>query len=314
MEYQEFVRVIQGELNRQLKGGVKVDLYKAVKNNGKKKEGLIIHTPGANVSPTIYLEEFYEEFEKGRELEELIKEILGFYEKVKCITCRDVAELEDYGNIRSRIAMKLVNREKNKELMKLVPHREFLDLALVFYVLLGITEDGSTTMQVYNEHLSRWGICEREIWEDAKKNAMALLPAQLFTMRGILEADKDTEAQDKYCGDLLGGKSMERDSMYVLSNTMQNLGAACIAYPGVLEMIGDILEEDYYILPSSIHEIVIVPASESLTPEEMDKMVAEINEAHVLEEEVLSNHAYFYKYEEKKLQDCSLQSLGIMLG
>lgn len=83
--------------------------------------------------------------------------------------------------------------------------------------------------------------------------------------------------------------------MYVLSNSLRNYGAACIAYPHIMETIGEILQEDYYILPSSIHEVVIVPYTREISRREMDDMVRDINETQVADEEVLSNHVYLYE-------------------
>ncbi|MCU6747907.1 DUF5688 family protein [Faecalicatena acetigenes] len=316
MEYQEFVRAVKEEVNRKLEGGMKAVIYKAVKNNGKEKSGLLIETPGINISPTIYLEEFYEEFEEGESLEKIAVEIVYFYEKVRCEHSWDPEEIRTYDSVKKKIAFKLINTEKNKELLKLAPHISMLDLSIVFYVLLEITEYGSATMLLYNDHLNRWNVSVGRIWEDARKNVLTLLPAQFFTMRSILQGDMEKEEciGNQKGQDLLQHDSLERDCMYVLSNRVRNLGAACILYPKMLERIGGILEEDYYILPSSIHEVVIVPASKGTHSEEMSKMVKEINGTQVLAEEILSDHAYFYECSKKKLKGCSLQSAGIMLG
>ena len=68
-----------------------------------------------------------------------------------------------------------------------------LDLSIVFYVLLEITEYGSATMLLYNDHLNRWNVSVGRIWEDARKNVLTLLPAQFFTMRSILQGDMEKE-------------------------------------------------------------------------------------------------------------------------
>ena len=85
--------------------------------------------------------------------------------------------------------------------------------------------------------------------------------------------------------------------MYVLTNSLRNLGASCILYPHVLDMAGEIIGEDFYVLPSSIHEVILVPESNAMEQMEMDEMVTEINATQVAEEEILSNHAYFYERE-----------------
>ena len=94
----------------------------------------------------------------------------------------------------------------------------------------------------------------------------------------------------------------EKDKMYVLSNKLKNYGAACIAYPYILDMLAGVLKENFYVLPSSVHEVIIVPESSRIRQSELERMVREINETQVPEEEILSNHAYFYYAQEGKLQ------------
>ena len=73
-------------------------------------------------------------------------------------------------------------------------------------------------------------------------------------------------------------------------------------YPHVLEMIGEILKEDFYILPSSIHEMIILPKSREIAKEELDAMIQDINHTQVDTEEVLSDHAYLYERGLGKIQ------------
>ena len=102
--------------------------------------------------------------------------------------------------------------------------------------------------------------------------------------------------------------------MYVLSNKFRNYGAAGIAYPNVLEMIGQILKKDYYILPSSVHEVIIVPYSEIYVCSKLDEMVREINSTQVEEEDVLSNHVYLYDRVSGKLRVGSSVQTGRMMA
>ena len=96
--------------------------------------------------------------------------------------------------------------------------------------------------------------------------------------------------------------TLRKDKMYVLSNKLKNYGAACIAYPYILDMLAGVLKENFYVLPSSVHEVIIVPESSQIRQSELERMVREINETQVPEEEILSNHAYFYYAQEGKLQ------------
>ena len=309
MEYIEFVCAVEKGMNMKLKGGVKAKVYTAVKNNGKEKKVVMVECPGVNISPTIYLEEFYEHFQNGEPLEQVICEILTFYENVKCEKSWDVSSFVCYDEIRSKVVFKVINTEKNAEFLKEVPYIPFLDLSIVFYVLVGVHETGSATMIISNEHMQLWKITKEELFEVACENVKRLIPAQLFPMTQIVEEMlnpvlKKNETRVKNLFDQF--EPNDADIMYMLSNPLKNLGAACMVYPHVLEMAGEIIGEDFYVLPSSIHEVILVPECGTMEQSEMDAMVEEINATQVAEEEVLSDHAYYYEISSGQLilQQC----------
>lgn len=300
MTYQEFVCAIEKRMNQKLEGGIKASQYTAVKNNGKVKKGLLIEAPGVNISPTIYLEEFYHRYLDGELVDELVQDILNFYRIVKCDRSMDTNDIEHYDKIQDKIVFKLVHTEKNRELLGGVPHIEVLDLSIVFYVLLDVNSQGTATMTVNNEHLQYWDVTADELLALARKNVARLLPAELFTMQQAVDVILCTVPGKRE--NLLNESVTEADDfMYVLSNPIRSFGAACIIYPDVLDMAGQVLGEDYYVLPSSVHEVVLVPASKGMKPEDMNAMVTEINQTQVAEEEILSNHAYLYQREARRL-------------
>ncbi|EOS37633.1 hypothetical protein D3Z53_14955 [Lachnospiraceae bacterium] len=300
MTYQEFVCAIEKRMNQKLEGGIKASQYTTVKNNGKVKKGLLIEAPGVNISPTIYLEEFYHRYLDGELVDELVQDILNFYRIVRCDRSMDTNDIEHYDTIQDKIVFKLVHTEKNRELLEGVPHIELLDLSIVFYVLLDVNSQGTATMTVNNEHLQYWDVTADELLALARKNVTRLLPAELFTMQQAV--DEILRAVPGKRKNLLIESVTEADDfMYVLSNPIRSFGAACIVYPEVLDMAGQVLGEDYYVLPSSVHEVVLVPASKGMKPEDMNAMVTEINQTQVAEEEILSNHAYLYQREARRL-------------
>ncbi len=299
MDYREFTGAVEEQMNRRLEGGVRASLYTAVKNNGKERTGVLIEAPGINISPTIYLEEYFEDYQKGRDLGTIVGEILAFYESIRQENSWDCEKLKKYDGVKDRIVFKLINTAKNRKFLSTVPHRSFLDLSVVFYVLLEVTADGTAALVVSDIHAKQWDVTEEILWADALRNVKRLLPAEFITMnhalKEMLREKGGGPDSGKDSGNLLLGAAQERDGMYILSNSVRSYGAACIAYPHILEMIGEILQRDYYVLPSSVHEVVIVPYSIGLDIRELDEMVREINVTQVAEEEVLSSHAYLYR-------------------
>lgn len=295
MEYKKFVCMVEEKLNLKLEGGMKASKYSVVKNNGMEKTGMILESDEYNIAPAIYLEEFFEQYQKGMSIDRIVNEILEFYEKVKVEEDYDVSQLSLYENVKKKIAFKLVNTEKNQQMLKAVPHIPLLDLSIVFYILVDVDEKGSATIQIRNEHIENWNVNVEQLYKDAKLNVKCLIPARLMCMQHVIEKLCDiSKGEEK---DLLKAKfpPENKEFMYILTNSIHQFGAAVLAYPNILEMASRIIGEDFYLLPSSIHEVILIPKSKSPDLKDLNEMINEVNETQVQEEEVLSDHAYYYE-------------------
>ena len=295
MEYKKFVCMVEEKLNLKLEGGMKASKYSVVKNNGMEKTGMILESDEYNIAPAIYLEEFFEQYQKGMSIDRIVNEILEFYEKVKVEEDYDVSQLSLYENVKKKVAFKLVNTEKNQQMLKEVPHIPLLDLSIVFYILVDVDEKGSATIQIRNEHIENWNVNVEQLYKDAKLNVKCLIPARLMCMQHVIEKLCDiSKGEEK---DLLKAKfpPENKEFMYILTNSIHQFGAAVLAYPNILEMASRIIGEDFYLLPSSIHEAILIPKSKSPDLKDLNEMINEVNETQVQEEEVLSDHAYYYE-------------------
>ncbi len=298
MEYQEFLCAVENELNEQLEEGTRAKLYSTIKNNGRERMGVLIEQQDNNIGPTIYLEGFYEKYKEKLDLTAIIAELLEIYDSVKCTKVMNECQFDDYDSMKEKIVFKVVHYEKNKTMLETIPHIRYLDLAIVFYILLEAEETGMATILIKNEHLTLWKITLKNLYDIAVKNAMTLLPAQFMSMRQAMKdmlqgcGEKNTELEDE----------TDNEVMYLLTNSLKNFGAACLVYPHVLEMIGDMLCENYYLLPSSVHEVIIVPESKAMKESEMSAMVVEINDTQLELEDVLSDHVYFFDSQKGKLR------------
>ncbi len=302
MDYREFTGAVEKEIRKRMKGGVQASLYTTVKNNGKERTGVLLQAPGVHVSPTIYLEDYYQAYLEGKPIDRIAGEIECFYNSMRQEVTWDGDQILNYEGIKDRIVFKLINTAANRDFLTTVPHYAFLDLSIVFYVLLEVTDEGTAAMVIGNDHAEQWRVETDMLWKAAVENGKTLLPAEFFTMNHALkEMLGEAPANERGDGNLLLGETADKDGMYVLSNKIRSYGAACIAYPHVLKMIGQILRKDYYILPSSVHEVVIVPWAPELRWSDLDDMVTEINATQVAEEEVLSGHAYLYKWRSERL-------------
>ena len=276
MTYYQFIHAVEEKIKKEVKEERKISVHTNIKNNGVKRTGIMISENGINISPTIYLEEYFQQFKRGYPLELIVKDILSLYEKIRFQNSwKEGEKVKSYDFVKGRVIYRLVNRERNRKLLEDVPYKEY----------------GMASMLVRREHLKMWKVSEEDIYYRACKNTQKLLPYDFSTMRSVimelLEIGREIEEQT--------GK------MYILSNVMRSYGACAMMYPDLLRKIGEELEENYYILPSSVHETIIVAESEAPGKEELCEMIEEINETQVEEEEVLSNRAYYYECDTGKL-------------
>jgi len=276
----------------------RVQVFPVLKNNGKRLDGLCIYQDGQTVSPSIYLNEYYARYQDGAGMEELAEEILRAYTRAEIPEELRERSISEYDKAKDRLAFRLINYEENKELLKSVPHRRVLNLAVVYYVLLRKTEDGIMTALVRNSLMELWGIDQKELDRGALINTPKLHPADFReigeVMAELWDGDDAPETEDAEPDDFL--------RMYVLTNSDRNYGAACMLYPNMLEMAADRLGGDILILPSSIHEVIVTPWNRDLSGGELEEMIGDINRTRVASEEVLGGQAYIYRQNSGSLE------------
>ncbi len=297
MKFSEFAEEIKLQLEDILKQESKVAIHSITKNNGVILHGITITNGKRNISPTIYLEEFYGEFLKGKKIPEIAGEIYGIYEHDTYKENLDLSFFTDYENAKENIVYKLVNYEKNEALLKEVPHVKYLDLAVVFYCLVKSEELGNATILIRNNHLSLWKQNANAIYNVARTNTPKLLPADLRSMEEILEELMTVREEDD--ADVLC--NISETGMYVLSNKYRMYGASVIMYEHVLSSFAEQKKRDLIILPSSIHEVIIIPYDETHDKEHLKQMVTDVNRTQVDAQEVLSDQVYIYIRDEKKI-------------
>ncbi len=290
MNYQEFVKAVECAVRESLPSDRVVQIQRVTKNNGNEKVGITISDKEVNLAPTIYLEDYYESYLASEPLEEIVLRILCIYEEVKLEHDWDMSCLMEYEKVKDNIVYKLIHTKKNTGMLRTMPSREYMDLSLVCYAFLEIGCYGTATVLVTNQMLHVWGVDEDEVFARAKENTEKILPHQFYNMECVVKKLLDKET------DTIAGAGL-----YVLSNDRGSHGAVTILYDGMLEKVGAYLEENFYVIPSSVHEVLILPESTGMDKERIDEMICEVNELHVEPEEVLSDHVYYYNRETKAL-------------
>lgn len=297
MDYNQFLEEVRAAVQERLGSDYEIRIQKITKNNGIVLDGLIIGKVSNNIAPTIYLNSYYMHFTHVMSLQEILEDILSAYEDNNDVVFGDMRALLNFNNLKDKVAFKLIQRKKNQELLKDVPYIEFLDLAVVFYLILDEHRGGQMTALIHNFHMEPWGVDKEELYRLAKKNTPILLPPKIKTMKeimyDILKGHLEEMEMGEMVDDLLDFDS-QKPPLYVLSNKKQINGAGCILYGGCLKDFAHSQESDIVILPSSLHEVLLVPDDGNLDYGELQKTVGQINESEVPEEDVLSDSVYKY--------------------
>lgn len=288
MTYQEFKNNIFHTISARLGSSYRVALQDIIKNNDTHLDGLTILSENSNISPTIYLNYYYEQYQNGKSLSCIYEDILLSYQKNAFSKSIDISFFTEFSKLKERIIFKLINYERNKELLSQVPHIRYLDLAIVFNCFIESPTGGYATILIYHHHLSYWNISCEDLYTLAKHNTPELLPFHLQTMSDVLHELFDTNPIDRLYDDF------SPIPMYVLTNACKLHGSGCILYEDLLAHISFEINSDFYIIPSSIHEVLLIPTKNAASYDELSSMVCEINSTQVSREEILSDHVYFY--------------------
>lgn len=298
MDYQNFLTEMKTAIQRHVnKDNITVELQRILKMNQVAMDGLSFYNFKQPAAPVIYLNGYYDQLLEGRSFEDLTEEILDLYKMNKTSPEVDADFLKEYSKIKSRIVFKLINREWNEELLESIPHFPYLDLAIVFYLLLEQNETGIMTTLVQNPHLDYWNISPEALLSAARENTPFLLPGHIRNIEELLRETLYAQMSEEE-RELVDFHSMERLSkppMYILTNSVRQNGAVCILYRDLIRRFSLKLETDFILIPSSIHEVLLIPYNSEITIDHFKKMVSEINESDVAPIDRLSDQLYLYE-------------------
>lgn len=291
MNYEEFFSYVRESVSQFMGKEFTITLNKVFKNNGLELTGLVIMEEGKTAAPTIYLDDFYAEYTSGRQMGGIIEEIASIYEDNRNKMEMDFSFFADYNLVKPRIMYKILNYEANRKLLTDIPFKTYMDLAVVFYVLIDHDSIGNGSVLIHNSHMQIWDVDADEIYAAAVINTPRLMPYRFSSMENVVEEIFGT--QDAI--DFLESDEMSSHDMYVLTNTRKLFGASCLLYDNLLKRISDKLKSSLYIIPSSIHEVIIIP--KKVFPHdknELVEMVRNINANEIAVVDMLSDNVYEY--------------------
>ncbi|MCI8557330.1 MAG: hypothetical protein HFI19_06120 [Lachnospiraceae bacterium] len=306
MDYETFKQVITEQILNYMSGGFKnctAEIFPVLKVNQKLDAlGLFSSMKESRQfkdrMPLIYVNHIYEEYKRNGDLKKTLEmaalELREAY--------REKAESKGCGlleNAKDKLVVQLINTEQNKELLKTLPHRPFQDLSIVYRLVAEIGPKAIASSLVNKNVAKRLGMKESDLYEVAIINTKRLFPPVIKTMNEVLwDIAGDVMPAD------MAGTSLEENisgnMMYVISNEQQINGAVSMLYEEELHTLAEKLGTNLYLMPSSIHEAIAVPADIG-DANELAEMVKDINMSAVCLEERLSNQVYYYDKETREL-------------
>lgn len=242
---------------------------------------------GAN--PTLYPENYYEKYVAGVDIEDIADDMLAVVEKSSGKNLGfDVDTLTNWELVKGKVRPMVVSKENNAEYLSNMAYTDTkTDLAIIYSIVLSSDDSGMANVKITKQMLEKYGITMTELKKVAFKNAESL-----YEFKNIM--DELMELMGIESEEMAREMGIERSPMWVLSTEDRTNGAGMMFVPKVMKAIKERLGiEQFYILPSSIHEVLVVNMSEA-TPSELRNMVREVNATQVSPEERLSDNVYFY--------------------
>ena len=259
-----------------------VAVYEVTKLGGS-YTGLSVRTKERKTAVTVNLDQYYKEYQKfnmtGHIMRDMAQTIMTHSMK------NDLEWITDYEQVRDKLFVRLSNSESNKAVLANAPHVMKEDLVMTCHVL--VSKDDSVASTIVNDSLFKaYGITEEQLFADATENSQRLFPIKVQPLESFI--------YDMAAGEGYEHPINDKNHMLVVTNDMGINGASAMFYPKAMEKISDMIDDDYYIIPSSIHECLVIPESDHISYKHLESILHEVNAGMVAESEQLSSHVYHY--------------------
>lgn len=292
MNYSTFCDTLIASLSNHLGSDYTLIKDSIRKNNGVMLDALILRMSDISSAPVVYLESLYEHYLTGSSVENLCNTIIAGLKKDSIITQEMLHRLQDPEFACDKIAFRLVSRKANAELLQDVPWIPFLDLAVIFHLHLGRSAGNQITSIIHNRQMHDWNLSPLDLFRIAKKNTCRLYPSAITRLEHLIFGWNPENDPVFSC-------DPDLPDIYVLTNQNGINGASCLLYENTIKDFANRTSSDLIILPSSIHEVLLIPDSGCLNYHTFRDMVRTINAHDVPKEDVLSDELYLYHRDEK---------------
>ncbi len=299
MSYDEFKDALLAELQDFYSNDAKIYYKEVLKTNGIKLDGInIVYDTEEKVNPVIYINGLYDRYANGElTFDEVVDQIIDIRDKSSAepTIINVVSDITDWDKVSEYVYPFLINTESNRELLEDLVSRQFLDLSIIYVIRIrGEAQDMWASVKISRAILNRYGVDEDVLHEQAMLN---LRDREDFQVRSLFEV-----LEDLACGDFVPSDDTV-PNMYVLSNGTCNHGASQLLNIGKLGE--EYADRSFFVIPSSIHEVILVDYEENMDPETINEMIRDVNATVLDATEILSDHVYLYDGNINELRMCA---------
>lgn len=297
MDFKKFADSMEHDLAEYLKEShpdVTVRQSSVEKLQGESYTALTVMEHG-EMGVNINLDDLYERMNSGGSYDSVLFAAADIAEShLEDMPLWDVTAVTDYERAKHMLCVEVIGTERNVEMLANIPHKEMENLSMVYRIQLGSDGNGAATVLVTNSLLERMGVTQEQLHEDALKNAPEVRPPVMKHMAEVM-------------AELMGMPAEELATdmappMYVITNSDRLHGAAAAFYPDMMEQASRELGGSFFLLPSSIHEVILLPDDGQMKTSELKLMVSDINATQVLPKEQLTDSVYHYDAETRTFE------------
>ena len=288
MDYEDFKQDFQEALKEELAGrGMDAEISsQRIEKMNESYDAVTVKPEDSMIGVNFNAERAFENYQAGTEMDEVVNHAADAVEKAfREAPQIDVAAITDYEQMKSKLSMEVVSADRNADLLQNVPHEKLEDMAVVYRLLLDQTDEGNGTVLVTDQLMDRFGITQAQLRNDALLNAPEIRPSEIKGM---------SEVMNEIAPGMAPEIAAEDEQMFVASVPDKIRGAGVIAYPNFMEDAAEKMGGDFFVLPSSIHEVLLVRDNGTMTSKELENMVKEVNATQVEPEDRLTDHVYHY--------------------
>ncbi len=250
---------------------------------------------------SVHVEELYVAYQNGIRLNTIVDYICSDVLHAKSIYVYDkTKELMDYDTAKSRLFVRLINYDRNADILRDVVHKTLGDIVFTVYAIVDENEFGIVSTKVLKSMVKKWDKNEDDIFNEAIKNTYYLTPPRIYKWEGVL------------CDESYAGESFMNDedicdldksfSGNILSTTRKTNGAVAVFLPGVAERIAELLDSDFYMVFTSIHEVMIHSTGSGVDPKDLKLVLQDILRKVTPSSDYLTEKIYKYNRRTHKFE------------